>query len=66
MHIRFKEQAGLCRAPIDPNETLGYSRLNSSARRPWKSKREPSIKPLSGERLIYVNGVWADGLGEAP
>jgi hypothetical protein len=65
LHTWFKQQAGLRRAPIDPNEALGYSCLNSGARRAGKSKREPSIQPLSGERMIYFQGERADGLGKA-
>jgi hypothetical protein len=64
MHTSFKQQARLRRAPIDSYKILGYSRLNSSTRCPLEGKRQPSIKPLSGERVIYFNSDWAKALGE--
>jgi hypothetical protein len=64
MHTSFKQEAGLRRAPIDSYKILGYSRLNSSTRRSVEGKRQPSIKPLSGERVIYFNRDWGNALGE--
>jgi hypothetical protein len=29
-----------------------------------EGKRQPSIKPLSGERVIYFNRDWGNALGE--